>query len=114
MKLTFRCAWLAAALATGWGVTPVAGAPALEDAAAVRARFVQPPREFASAPLWVWNDRLTEEQIRSTLRDLAGQHVRQARVPPRPGLMPPYLSAGGVPPRAPTTKPSLSSTFTPM
>jgi hypothetical protein len=68
----------------------VAAAPA-EDRAAVYARFTQPPRQYASAPLWVWNDRLTEEQIRSTLDDLADQHVRQAFVHPRPGLMTPYL-----------------------
>ncbi|MDP1603421.1 MAG: glycosyl hydrolase, partial [Legionella sp.] len=38
------------------------------------------------------NDDLTEEQIVSTLRDLASQNVRQAFVHPRPGLMTPYLS----------------------
>lgn len=64
---------------------------ALEDLAAVEGRFADPPREFASGPLWVWNDDLTETQIRETLRDLAGQRVRQAFVHPRPGLMTPYL-----------------------
>ncbi|MBN2473927.1 MAG: hypothetical protein JXB62_04935 [Pirellulales bacterium] len=63
-----------------------------EDAAAVKAKFANPPREYATAPLWVWNDMLTEEQVRGTLRDLAGQKVRQAFVHPRPGLMTPYLS----------------------
>lgn len=51
-----------------------------------------PGRHFATAPLWVWNDLLTEEQIRQTLNDLASQHVMQAFVHPRPGLMTPYLS----------------------
>jgi hypothetical protein len=60
--------------------------------ATVKRLFAQPPREYATAPLWVWNDQLTDEQIRSTLRDLAGQGVRQAFVHPRPGLMTPYLS----------------------
>ncbi|MBI2434255.1 MAG: hypothetical protein HYV26_15470, partial [Candidatus Hydrogenedentes bacterium] len=54
--------------------------------------FAQPPREYSTGPLWVWNDLLTEEQIRSTLRDLAGQQVKQVWVHPRPGLMTPYLS----------------------
>jgi hypothetical protein len=58
----------------------------------VKKLFAAPPREYSSAPLWVWNDMLTEEQVRSTLRDLAGQKVRQAFVHPRPGLMTPYLS----------------------
>ena len=33
------------------------------------------------------SELLTEDQIRSTLRDLAGQKVKQAFVHPRPGLM---------------------------
>ncbi len=62
-----------------------------DDSAGVRAQFAQPPRQYSSGPLWVWNDLLTETQIRSTLRDLSGQHVRQVWVHPRPGLMTPYL-----------------------
>ncbi|MBN2313424.1 MAG: hypothetical protein JXM79_05805 [Sedimentisphaerales bacterium] len=62
------------------------------DSTAIKAIFADPPREYHSGPLWVWNDRLTEEQIIDTLRDLAGQQVKQAFVHPRPGLMTPYLS----------------------
>lgn len=62
-----------------------------DDSAAVKKMFTDPPRQYASAPLWVWNDMLTEEQVRGTLRDLAGQKVKQAFVHPRPGLMTPYL-----------------------
>jgi len=62
------------------------------DSASVKALFANPPREYSTAPLWVWNDMLTEEQIVSTLRSLAGQKVKQAFVHPRPGLMTPYLS----------------------
>lgn len=62
------------------------------DSATVKASFSNPSREYSSGPLWVWNDLLTEEQVVGTLRDLAGQHVRQAFVHPRPGLMTPYLS----------------------
>jgi hypothetical protein len=65
--------------------------PQADDARTARRLFADPPREFATAPLWVWNDRLTEDQIRGTLRDLAGQSVRQVFVHPRPGLMTPYL-----------------------
>lgn len=66
-------------------------APAVTSAK-IRKSFAEPPREYASSPLWVWNDRLTEEQIAGTMRDLAGQGVRQVFVHPRPGLMTPYLS----------------------
>jgi hypothetical protein len=62
------------------------------DSAAVKRLFPDPPRQYRSAPLWVWNDMLTDEQIVGTLRDLAGQGVRQVFVHPRPGLMTPYLS----------------------
>jgi len=69
------------------------GRPALwgADSATAQRLFAQPPRAYATAPLWVWNDLLTEAQIRGTLRDLAGQQVRQVFVHPRPGLMTPYL-----------------------
>ena len=59
---------------------------------AVKKLFADPPREYSSGPLWVWNDLLTEEQVVRTLRDLREQHIRQVWVHPRPGLMTPYLS----------------------
>ena len=66
--------------------------PEPADSAALKAIFADPPRQYATAPLWVWNDMLTEDQIRSTMRDLASQKVMQVFVHPRPGLMTPYLS----------------------
>jgi len=61
--------------------------------AQIKPMFASPPREFSSAPLWVWNDQMTDAEVIGTLRDLARQNVRQAFVHPRPGLMTPYLSA---------------------
>ncbi len=58
----------------------------------VKRLFDDPPTEFSSAPLWVWNDLLTPEQIAGTMQDLASQKVMQVFVHPRPGLMTPYLS----------------------
>lgn len=84
----FVTVWMVEAAGQAAGASP-AGAV---DAAAVKAQFACPPREYAPAPLWVWNDLLTEDQVRGTLRDLAGQKVKQAFVHPRPGLMTPYLS----------------------
>ncbi len=77
-----------ASLCCGVLVSPVAAV----DSASLRSQFANPPRQYSSAPLWVWNDMLTEEQIVSTMRDLAGQNVKQVFVHPRPGLMTPYLS----------------------
>ncbi len=62
------------------------------DSGSLQALFANPPRQYTNAPLWVWNDMLTEEQIVSTMTDLASQNVRQVFVHPRPGLMTPYLS----------------------
>jgi hypothetical protein len=64
-----------------------------EDSSSLRAIFADPPREYATGPLWTWNDLLTEQQVVATLRDLAAQKVRQVWVHPQPGLMTPYLSA---------------------
>ena len=65
----------------------------LDSSSQIKSLFADPPREYSSAPLWVWNDLLTEEQVVDTLRSLATQKVKQAFVHPRPGLMTPYLSA---------------------
>jgi hypothetical protein len=62
------------------------------DSAQAKALFKDPPREYSTGPLWVWNDMLSERQVRETLRDLADQKVKQVWVHPRPGLMTPYLS----------------------
>ncbi len=80
---------LAAAVLSSGAVVP-SGSP--DNSSQIKSLFADPPREFSSAPLWVWNDQLTEEQVVGTLRSLAAQKVRQAFVHPRPGLMTPYLS----------------------
>jgi len=74
-------------------VLAVSGDVEAANSASVKKLFANPPRQYSSGPLWVWNDMLTEEQIISTMRDLAGQKVKQVFVHPRPGLMTPYLSA---------------------
>ncbi len=63
------------------------------DSSQIKRLFAKPTREYSTAPLWVWNDRLTDKEVVDTLRDLAGQQVKQVFVHPRPGLMTPYLSA---------------------
>ena len=73
-------------------ITGVAGCRQAGDSAEVKKMFADPGRDYSSGPLWVWNDMLTDEQIVSTMRDLAGQNVKQVFIHPRPGLMTPYLS----------------------
>ena len=82
-----------AVLALLLGAILLSGVAGAEDSSAVRAVFADPPREYSTGPLWTWNDLLTEEQVLTTLRELASQKVRQVWVHPQPGLMTPYLSA---------------------
>lgn len=82
--------WLLTVLTESAGPAAAAAAAAA-DSVSVKRQFAKPGREFSTGPLWVWNDLLTEDQIRGTLRDLAGQQVKQVWVHPRPGLMTPYL-----------------------
>ncbi|MBP1634683.1 MAG: putative alpha-L-rhamnosidase [Acidobacteria bacterium] len=91
MDTKLRAGVGAAAVALALGLAAFArqqpgGIPAL------KAMFAAPAAEYSSAPLWVWNDDLTDEMVLGTLRDLASQDVKQVFVHPRPGLMTPYLS----------------------
>ena len=51
-----------------------------------------PPAQYRSAPLWVWNDLMREEQIAFHLNELKGHGFGGAFVHPRPGLITEYLS----------------------
>lgn len=66
--------------------------PALDTYAEVLEAFKSPPAEFRSAPLWVWNDRVTEEQIETQLSDFKAHGIGGVFIHPRPGLITPYLS----------------------
>ncbi len=92
MKRLLSASWTCLCLAAVLSAAAAEAAEQTLDSAAARTIFADPPRQYATAPLWVWNDLLTDAQIRGTLRDLAGQRVRQVFVHPRPGLMTPYLS----------------------
>jgi hypothetical protein len=54
--------------------------------------FADPPRQYHTLPFWVWNDDLTDEQVRFWMQDFADHGIRSVIVHPRPGLMTPYLS----------------------
>ena len=43
-------------------------------------KFAEPPNEFTTAPFWVWNDYMTEDQVRFALRDYAQKGIRQVFV----------------------------------
>ncbi len=54
--------------------------------------FKTPPVEYRTAPLWVWNDKVTKGKIDQNLTDLKSQGVWSVFIHPRPGLITPYLS----------------------
>ena len=58
----------------------------------LRKGFANPPASHRAAPLWVWNDLMTEAQIASQLRELKLHGFGGAFVHPRPGLITEYLS----------------------
>jgi len=58
---------------------------------ALRQLFPDPPAEYRSAPLWVWNDELTWPRLEEQLRQFAARGIGGVFVHPRPGLMTEYL-----------------------
>jgi hypothetical protein len=60
--------------------------------AALQPLFADPPADYRSAPLWVWNDRVTKIEIDEQLTDFKSKGIGGVFVHPRPGLITPYLS----------------------
>ncbi|MGZ5496816.1 MAG: glycosyl hydrolase, partial [Candidatus Aminicenantales bacterium] len=54
--------------------------------------FADPPAAYRSAPLWVWNDLMTRDQIKRELVDFKARGIGGAFIHPRPGLITPYLT----------------------
>ncbi len=54
--------------------------------------FMTPPNQYRSAPLWVWNDDVTEDQIDQQLNDFKAGGMGGVFIHPRPGLITSYLS----------------------
>ncbi|MFH0990611.1 MAG: glycosyl hydrolase [bacterium] len=66
--------------------------PSSDSYKAVRQLFLNPPSELRSAPLWVWNDRVTKKQIDEQLTDFRAHGIGGVFIHPRPGLITEYLS----------------------
>ena len=70
--------------------TALTGSP--DSYQSVLREFQDPSAEYRSAPLWVWNDRMTREQIDEQLADFKAHGIGGVFIHPRPGLITPYLS----------------------
>ncbi len=59
---------------------------------ALQEGFKDPSIDYSSAPLWVWNDEITEEKIDFQLKEFKDHGIHMAFIHPRPGLITEYLS----------------------
>ncbi len=57
----------------------------------LRGRFADPPAEYRSMPLWVWNDEMEPKRMAQMLAQYKQQGMGGAFVHPRPGLITEYL-----------------------
>jgi hypothetical protein len=62
-----------------------------QSLAELRSLFADPPAEYRSAPLWVWNDELEWPRLEAQLRQFADRGMGGVFVHPRPGLITEYL-----------------------
>ncbi len=62
------------------------------DFATLSAQFNEPPAEYASGPLFTWDEKINKEEIDSFLISFKEQGVMQPFIHPRPGLVTEYLS----------------------
>lgn len=85
--ISFLCFLVLAA-----GLTGCAGKSSGDTHEAVLKAFRNPPAEYRSSPLWVWNDRMTRDEIRQQLADFKDRGIGGVFIHPRPGLITPYLS----------------------
>lgn len=60
--------------------------------AGLKALIADPPSEYRSAPLWDWNDDITEEGIAFQMEQFKKAGIGGVFVHPRPGLITEYLS----------------------
>jgi len=64
----------------------------ISDYIHLKGLFKDPPSEYRSAPLWDWNDKITEEEIDFQLEKFKEGGLGGVFIHPRPGLITEYLS----------------------
>ncbi|MBN2634222.1 MAG: hypothetical protein JXR66_11740 [Bacteroidales bacterium] len=64
----------------------------INDFNSLKSEFKTPSAEYSTAPFFVWNYRITKEEIDHFLNDFREQGFLQVFVHPRPGLITEYLS----------------------
>jgi len=64
----------------------------INDFASLSTEFKSPSAEYTTAPFFVWNYKITKEEIDKFLQDFKDQGSSQVFVHPRPGLITEYLA----------------------
>jgi hypothetical protein len=64
----------------------------INTASELKSLFADPPSEYRSAPLWDWNDKITEDGIDFQMQEFKNAGIGGVFVHPRPGLLTEYLS----------------------
>ena len=64
----------------------------INDFASLQSKLQDPPSEYRSAPLWDWNDKITEEGIDFHMKKFKEGGLGGIFVHPRPGLITEYIS----------------------
>jgi hypothetical protein len=75
-----------------YGYAKEINAPKILSCVQVKELFKNPPVEYRSAPLWVWNDDVNEHEIDRQLTELKAGGIGGVFIHPRPGLITSYLS----------------------
>ena len=64
----------------------------IHTASELKNLFADPPSEYRSAPLWDWNEQISEEGIDFQMKEFKKAGIGGVFVHPRPGLLTEYLS----------------------
>ncbi|MBP1667380.1 MAG: hypothetical protein H6Q23_2240, partial [Bacteroidetes bacterium] len=64
----------------------------INDLSSFTAEFKTPSAEYTTAPFFVWNYKITKEEIDKYMTDFKNSGSSQVFVHPRPGLITEYLS----------------------
>ncbi len=74
------------------GCTEKSADDGIQTTSQLKQFFVDPPSEFRSAPLWDWNEQISEEGIDFQMKEFKNAGIGGVFVHPRPGLLTEYLS----------------------
>ncbi len=79
-------------IAVVFACTPKKPKEGIRTSTELKQLFADPPSEYRSAPLWDWNEQVTEEGIDFQMKEFKKAGIGGVFVHPRPGLLTEYLS----------------------